>query len=115
MTHADTLRLDRPLPGVLVATLNRPQRMNALTFAMFGELQQLCADVTSDDSVRTLILTGAGRGFCAGLDLDDAATLSGMTSAEFLRGQEQWANAITSFRRLPKPVSRSRSIRPARG
>jgi len=50
------------------------------------------------------VLTGAGRGFCAGLDLRDAATLPGMTTAMFLDGQERWSRAVTSFRRLPKPV-----------
>jgi enoyl-CoA hydratase/carnithine racemase len=104
VADADTIQTDRPVPGVLVATLNRPHRMNALTFGMFGQLQTLCDDVAADDTVRTVILTGAGRAFCAGLDLDDAASLSAMTAAQFLHEQEGWAHAITSFRRLPKPV-----------
>ena len=104
MTDADTVQIDRPVAGVVVATLNRPQRMNALTFGMFGQLQTLCDDVAADDTVRAVILTGAGRGFCAGLDLDDAGTLPGMSAAQFLLRQEGWANAITSFRRVPKPV-----------
>jgi enoyl-CoA hydratase/carnithine racemase len=97
------VQIDRPVAGVVVATLNRPQRMNALTFSMFG-LQTFCDDVAADDTVRAVILTGAGRGFCAGLDLDDAGTLPGMSAAQFLLRQEGWANAITSFRRVPKPV-----------
>jgi enoyl-CoA hydratase/carnithine racemase len=104
VTDADTVQVDRSVPGVLIATLNRPKRMNALTFAMFAQLQTLCDNVTADDTVRTIILTGAGRGFCAGLDLEDAATLPAMSAAQFLHEQEGWANAITSFRRLPKPV-----------
>ncbi len=100
----ENLLIDRPRPGVTVATLNRPDRLNALTFAMFDELWQLCRDVAADDDTRVLILTGAGRAFCAGLDLADAGTLSDMTATQFLQGQEGWAESITSFRRLPKPV-----------
>jgi enoyl-CoA hydratase len=100
----DNLYLERPAPGVLVATLNRPDRLNALTFAMFGELRRLCDHVAGDDEVQVLVLTGAGRGFCAGLDLDDAARLPSMTAATFLREQEGWATAVAGFRLLPKPV-----------
>lgn len=99
-----TLVVDRPRPGIVVATLNRPDRLNALTFSMFGELEQLAAAIGADDGARVLVLSGAGRGFCAGLDLDDAATLPDMTAGGFLHGQEGWSRAITSFRRLPKPV-----------
>jgi enoyl-CoA hydratase/carnithine racemase len=104
MATCETLLVDRPRAGVAVATLNRPDRLNALTFGMFDELAQLAADVGADDRVRVLVLTGAGRGFCAGLDLRDAATLPDMPTAKFLEGQERWSRAITAFRRLPKPV-----------
>src|SRR3954468_8174028 len=78
----ETLVLDRPEDGIVVATLNRPERMNALTFAAFAELRELADEIGSDDSVRALILTGAGRGFCAGLDLGDAARLAEMSVPE---------------------------------
>lgn len=104
MATYETLLVDRPRAGIAVARLNRPDRLNALTFQMFDELAQLAADIGADDRVRVLVLTGAGRGFCAGLDLADAATLPDMTAATFLQGQEGWSRAITSFRRLPKPV-----------
>jgi 2-(1,2-epoxy-1,2-dihydrophenyl)acetyl-CoA isomerase len=104
MTHYEHLLIDHPSPGVAVATLNRPDRRNALTFAMFDELSQLCREVAADDDTRVLILTGSGQAFCAGLDLADAATLSDMTATQFMQGQESWADSITSFRWLPKPV-----------
>jgi len=104
MATYETLLVDRPRAGIVVATLNRPDRLNALTFGMFDELARLAADTGADDRVRVLVLTGAGRGFCAGLDLADAATLPDMTAARFLEGQESWSRAVTSFRRLPKPV-----------
>jgi len=104
MASYETLLVDRPREGIAVVTLNRPGRLNALTFGMFDELARLAAEIGSDDGVRVLVLTGAGRGFCAGLDLADAGRLPDMTAARFLDGQESWSRAITSFRRLPKPV-----------
>jgi 2-(1,2-epoxy-1,2-dihydrophenyl)acetyl-CoA isomerase len=52
-------------------TLNRPQRLNALTRDLLGNLSDALADIAADDEARVLILTGSGRGFCAGQDLAD--------------------------------------------
>lgn len=104
MATYDTLNIERPQPGIAVATLSRPERLNALTFHMFDELYELSEQIAADDTVRVLVLTGAGRAFCAGLDLDDAARLPELTTAQFLAGQEAWARAITAFQRIPKPV-----------
>jgi enoyl-CoA hydratase len=100
----ETLIVEMPEDGIAVATLNRPERMNALTFGAFGELRRLCELVGADESIRALVITGAGRGFCAGLDLDDAARLPSMTVPEMFAGQEQWAAAIAALRRMPTPV-----------
>jgi enoyl-CoA hydratase/carnithine racemase len=104
VTTWTTLRVERPVEGVVLLTLDRPARLNALTFTMFAELQSFCDEVSQDEQVRVVVVTGAGRGFCAGLDLDDAATLPDMTLAQMLTGQESWADAIAAFRRLPQPV-----------
>ncbi len=104
MSTYEDLKLSQPRDGVVLLTLSRPDRLNALTFGMFAELRRFCDDVAEDDGVRVVVLTGAGRAFCAGLDLDDAATLTDMTTAEMLRGQESWADAVTAFRRIPQPV-----------
>ena len=104
MTTYEDLVLERPREGVALLTLSRPDRLNALTFRMFAELRRCCDDLTRDDGVRVVVLTGAGRAFCAGLDLDDAATLPDLSTAEMLRGQESWADAVTAFRRIPQPV-----------
>jgi enoyl-CoA hydratase/carnithine racemase len=100
----ETLVVTTPRPGVLLARLDRPQRRNAITFRMFEEFRLLCARVRADPDVRVLVLTGAGAGFCAGLDLSDAQTLPGMTALEMLHGQEGWAEAIVGFRLLDRPV-----------
>lgn len=99
-----TLKLSRPRDGVLLVALNRPAKLNALTFEMFDELDRIRRESAADRSVRLLILTGEGRGFCAGLDLDAAAGLSSMTAEAFLSSQEGWARAISGFRLTPKPV-----------
>jgi enoyl-CoA hydratase/carnithine racemase len=55
--------------GVALITLNRPQTLNAFTAAMGQSLEQAVADAVADDEVRVIVLTGAGRGFCAGADM----------------------------------------------
>ncbi|HEY7347311.1 MAG TPA: enoyl-CoA hydratase-related protein [Ktedonobacterales bacterium] len=57
--------------GVRTITLNRPDRLNALNTALAEAIQAAIADASTDDTVRVIVLTGAGRGFCAGLDLSD--------------------------------------------
>lgn len=104
MSGYTTLTLERPADGVALVTLNRPERLNAITFTMFEEWRVLCEQVGADDSIRVLVVTGAGRAFCAGLDLADAATLADMTVPEMMRGQESWADATAGFHRLAKPV-----------
>lgn len=104
MPTYENLEVERPRDGVVLLTLSRPERMNALTFGMFAALQAFCDDLTDDETARVVVLTGAGRAFCAGLDLDDAATLPDMSTAEMVRGQESWAKAITAFRNLSQPV-----------
>ena len=57
--------------GYAVITLNRPERLNAFTAVMHGELRDALDRVAGDDDIRALILTGAGLGFCPGQDLND--------------------------------------------
>ena len=56
---------------VVVLTLNRPERLNAISGAMLGELSAKLVEANKDPDTRCIVLTGAGRGFCAGLDLVD--------------------------------------------
>jgi 2-(1,2-epoxy-1,2-dihydrophenyl)acetyl-CoA isomerase len=68
----ETVRLDTA-DGVATLTLARPDRLNSFTVQMHGEVQDALARVRADRAVRCLVLTGAGRGFCAGQDLADRA------------------------------------------
>jgi enoyl-CoA hydratase/carnithine racemase len=101
---SDTIAVDEPAPGVVVATLNRPERLNALTAAMFGELEALARDVTADGSARALVLTGAGRGFCAGYDLAEAEELPSLGAVGMLERQELGMRALVAIRELRIPV-----------
>ena len=61
--------VDRDTAGLAVVTLNRPQAMNALSVGLMAELTRCIDTLATDPTVRVLLLTGAGRAFCAGLDL----------------------------------------------
>jgi enoyl-CoA hydratase/carnithine racemase len=100
----ETLLVERPRDGVVLVTLNRPDRLNAITFQMFDEMHDLCRTLLADGDARAVVITGAGRGFCAGLDLDDAETLPDMTPHEMMLGQQHWAGAFVNFHELPQPV-----------
>jgi enoyl-CoA hydratase len=63
--------IDRPVEGVAVITLNKPDRLNALSYPMVDQLHDALDEVDGDDACKVVVLTGAGRGFCAGLDLRD--------------------------------------------
>jgi enoyl-CoA hydratase/carnithine racemase len=63
---------------VAIVTLNRPERLNAISFAMLEKLSDDLVALDRDPDVRAIVLTGAGRGFCAGLDLQDAASGGGI-------------------------------------
>lgn len=69
-----SVTLSRPTPKIAVITLDRPDRLNAIDFAMVAELHDALDAVGSDRNCHVAILTGAGRGFCAGLDLKDYGT-----------------------------------------
>ncbi|QFU88494.1 crotonase/enoyl-CoA hydratase family protein [Amycolatopsis sp. YIM 10] len=64
--------------GVLTITLNRPEQLNAFTVTMAEELEAAFTEVNTDDEVRAVIVTGAGRAFCAGMDLSSDGNVFGL-------------------------------------
>lgn len=89
--------------GVRTITLNRPDRLNAVNPLLASELPQAVHEAAHDDAVRVVVITGAGRGFCAGLDLADPNPPSG-TRADRLDPYYwvgRWVQAITQ---CEKPV-----------
>ena len=99
-----TMTLERPEPGIAVLTLNRPDRLNAMTMEMFDELMAVPLALKSDLDLRALIITGAGRAFCSGYDLDKVHEITEMGIREFLRFQELATGSLAALRGLPVPV-----------
>ena len=101
------LELERPCDGVAVLRLNRPKQLNAINETMQTELGQTLSDLASDSSARAVVLTGAGRGFCAGIDVRDFGPSMLEASAPALdrmRFQERMAALAEAVRALPQPV-----------
>jgi len=91
--------------GIAVLTLNRPDRLNSFTQAMHREVRAALDQVQADKSVRVLLLTGAGRGFCAGQDLNDRAVEPGGPGVDLGESVEKYyAPLVMTLRTLPMPV-----------
>ena len=86
-------------------TLNRPDRLNSFTVAMHGELRGALERLKADSSARVLLLTGAGRGFCAGQDLADRAVTPGSAPVDLGQSIESYYRPLVlTLRSLPMPV-----------
>lgn len=106
MSESETpVLIDHPAEGVSRITLNRPDKLNALTYEMVEALHEAFAAVDRDHSCRVAILTGAGRGFCAGLDLNGFGTVPGTES----QGRVQKGMATQQF--IADVVHRMRDVR----
>jgi 2-(1,2-epoxy-1,2-dihydrophenyl)acetyl-CoA isomerase len=95
--------------GIARLTLNRPERLNSFNDAMHAEVRDALARVKTDASVRVLLLTGAGRGFCAGQDLGDRAVSPGADFRESAVDlgasiERNYKPLILTLRALPLPV-----------
>jgi 2-(1,2-epoxy-1,2-dihydrophenyl)acetyl-CoA isomerase len=89
--------------GVATLTMNRPQVLNALNDELLAGLRESLARAKADDTVRAVLLTGAGRGFCAGADLAAGMQQQGPRDVEqSLR--ERYHPIVLAMRRLPKPI-----------
>src|SRR3954468_3657685 len=89
-------------PGVALLTMDRPERLNALNRELVEDLHMALDDVAADQTVRVVVLTGAGRGFCAGLDLKEPMVGDGVPSS--LDHQERIAGITLKLHTLPQPV-----------
>ncbi|MDT5125893.1 MAG: enoyl-CoA hydratase [Mycobacterium sp.] len=100
--------VDYPRPNVALVTLNRPERMNSMAFDVMVPLKKVLDELTYDNDVRVVVLTGAGRGFSSGADHKSAGSvphIEGLTRPTFaLRSMEVLDDVILSLRKMHQPV-----------
>ena len=100
--------VDRPDPAVAVVTLNRPERMNAMAFDVMVPFLEALRGLATDNAVRAVVVTGAGRGFCSGADQEAAGVPPGVEGlpppAYALRAMQVLEDVVLTLRRLPQPV-----------
>jgi enoyl-CoA hydratase/carnithine racemase len=90
---------------VATITLNRPDRLNAVTFEVYAELRELFHALANHDAVKVAIITGEGRGFCSGGDVDSIiGRLVEQDTTELLAFTRMTGAVIANMRALPKPI-----------
>ncbi len=110
MTY-DTMVFEETEPGIGLLTLNRPERLNAMSIEMVDELHDLFRKLDGEPDIRVLIITGAGRGFCSGADLRSER----FTSEEYIEAvksapvhleliQKRYCGVIKGLRQISQPV-----------
>ncbi|HTX04992.1 MAG TPA: 2-(1,2-epoxy-1,2-dihydrophenyl)acetyl-CoA isomerase PaaG [Steroidobacteraceae bacterium] len=91
--------------GIARLTLNRPERLNSFNTTMLTEVREVLTGLERDATARVLVLTGAGRGFCAGQDLGDRVVAPGGTAPDLGASIERgYKPLILALRRLPFPI-----------
>jgi enoyl-CoA hydratase/carnithine racemase len=104
MTDYD-FRFEKGDDGVAVITLDRPDSLNSLTFEIYSQLEQLFLDLATDGRVRAVVLTGAGKGFCGGGNVDDIiGVLLEKDVAETLQFTRMTGAVVRNMQRLDKPI-----------
>jgi enoyl-CoA hydratase len=100
--------VEHPRPHVALVTLNRPERMNSMAFDVMVPLKEVLENLTYDNAVRVVVLTGAGKGFSSGADHKSAGSVphvQGLTRPTYaLRSMQILDDVILALRRLHQPV-----------
>src|SRR5438132_2462144 len=91
--------------GIATITLNRPERLNTITFEVYHELTAFFAKLRDEKDVRVIVITGAGRAFCSGGDvIDIIGELQGRDAEGLLEFTRLTCELIRNMRALPKPI-----------
>jgi enoyl-CoA hydratase len=99
---AHHIRTEVDADGIATLTIDRPEKRNAMTYAMLHAFTEAVARLGADDAVRVVIVTGSGGAFCAGTDLADLATVPGSTRS--VRGEAHEGGKWWPLIQCPKPV-----------
>jgi enoyl-CoA hydratase len=99
---AHHIKYDVDADGIATVTIDRPEKRNAMTYAMLAAFTERVAEAGADEAVRVVIVTGAAGAFCAGTDLADLATIPGETRGT--RGNAHEGEKWWPLTRCPKPV-----------
>ncbi|MHA4853659.1 MULTISPECIES: enoyl-CoA hydratase/isomerase family protein [unclassified Rhodococcus (in: high G+C Gram-positive bacteria)] len=98
------LLVSEPATGVAMITLNRPESLNALTWPLIDELRRVLSEVHRQHDVRVVVLTGAGRAFCAGSDVGGARGRSDVDIPTRFEAQRRTSGLALAVRQLRQPV-----------
>jgi enoyl-CoA hydratase/carnithine racemase len=91
--------------GIATIRLNDPKKLNALTFQTYGDLEKITAELASDNSVKVVVLTGTGKGFCSGGSVNDIiGPLLKMKGDDLYKFTRMTCNVVKNMRNLKKPV-----------
>jgi enoyl-CoA hydratase/carnithine racemase len=91
--------------GVATIRLNDPDKLNALTFQTYADLEAIFAEIVHDDTVKVVVLTGTGKGFCSGGSMNDIiGPLLKMKSDELYQFTRMTCNVVKNMRNLKKPI-----------
>jgi enoyl-CoA hydratase len=109
MMDFSTISFKEVEPGIGLLILNRPERLNAISVTMLAEFAELFDHLSQNDKIRVVVITGEGRGFCAGADLSDAIAFKDTEAfsdpESYLRiAQERYSNLILGLRKIPQPI-----------
>jgi len=105
MLNPKSFLFEKDADGVATITLNRPERLNALTFEVYRELTDLFAALADEPDVRVVVITGAGRAFCSGGDVHDIiGELFSRDIEGLLDFTRMTCELVRNIRALPKPV-----------
>ena len=103
-----TVLVDKVRPHISVIRLNRPQRLNAMSYELMTHLCQALREVAADNDCWVTIITGEGRGFCSGLDLEDPGEIPGIANMALSRigivAMGHYSQVVPLMRDTPQPI-----------